>query len=213
VHAEWLAKASYNVHLIDPVPLHVSQAEQLDGVTASLGDARELGIATATVDAALLLGPLYHLVIRAERHAALAEALRVTRSGGVVAVAAISRFASMRDSLRKGWVDDPEWIKTVERTVQTGQHVNSAVREGRFTTAYFHRPDDLRNELIEVGLEDVQVYAVEGPGSFLHNLDELLDSPQHRDVLMRWIELVEREPALVGASSHIMAVGRVPPAR
>lgn len=209
IHAEWLADAGFAVHLIDPVPLHVAMANQISGVSASIGDARGLDLPATSVDAALLLGPLYHLIVRAERLSALAEAVRVTRPGGLVAAAAISRFASMRDSLHKGWTDDPEWVATVQRAVQTGQHLNSDGHAGRFTTAYFHHPDDLRDEMARVGLHNIQVFAIEGPGSFLHNLDELLDSPAQRRVLMRWIELVELEPTLVGASSHILGVGHV----
>ncbi len=54
------------------------------------------------MDAVLLLGPLYHLPERADRLAALAEARRVLRPGGVVFAAAISRFASMLDGLFTG---------------------------------------------------------------------------------------------------------------
>lgn len=208
VHAEWLAKDGYHVHVIDPIPLHVSQADDLPNVTASIGDARNLDVAGESADVVLLLGPLYHLIARTERLAALSEAARAVRPGGLVAAAGISRFASMRDSLRKGWVDDEQWVRTVERAVATGQHVNDDGHEGRFTTAYFHYPDDLVAELVDAGLTDAEVFAVEGPGSFLDNLDELLDAPVGRRVLMKWIELVEQEPAMIGASSHLIAVGR-----
>jgi SAM-dependent methyltransferase len=206
VHAEWLANDGYDVHLIDPVPLHVEHASALPGVTASIGDARELSLPDQCADVTMLLGPLYHLIDRADRLRAVAEATRVTRRGGVVAVAGISRFASMRDSLRRGWLE-PGWAETVERTIATGRHVNDDGHEQRFTTAYFHDPDDLGAELAEAGLHDVEVIAVEGVGSFLDNLGDLLDSPETRHVLMHWIELTEREPSMLGASGHLLAVG------
>lgn len=208
VHAEWLANDGHEVHLIDPVPLHVEQASALPGVTASIGDARDLDTPDQSADATLLLGPLYHLVDRADRLRAIAEAKRVTRHGGHVAVAAISRFASMRDSLRKGWLDDQHWVETVERTVATGRHVNESGHEQRFTTAYFHHPDDLASELVAAGLHDVEVIAVEGVGSFVDNIDDLLGSAETKQVLMRWIETTEREPSMLGASSHLLAIGR-----
>ena len=46
------------------------------------GDARELDWPDATFDAALLLGPLYHLTERSDRLLALREALRVVKPGG-----------------------------------------------------------------------------------------------------------------------------------
>ena len=68
VYAIPLAKQGYQVHLIDPVERHLRQARaaaEAAGVAlASIvqGDARKLDVPTGTADAALLLGPLYHLV-------------------------------------------------------------------------------------------------------------------------------------------------------
>src|SRR6185503_9428583 len=61
VHAEWLAADGYDVELIDPIPLHVRRASELAGVSARVGDARDLPVPDAGADAVLLLGPLYHL--------------------------------------------------------------------------------------------------------------------------------------------------------
>src|ERR1700739_2215395 len=64
IYACWLAARGYQVHLIDPVPKHVEQAraaQQPDHPLASaeIGDARHLPQSEASVDAVLLLGPLY----------------------------------------------------------------------------------------------------------------------------------------------------------
>jgi ubiquinone/menaquinone biosynthesis C-methylase UbiE len=82
------------VHLVDITPGHVEQARAALaglGLTAEVGDARQLAAPDAGFDAVLVLGPLYHLVERADRLAALGEARRVVKPGGLVAVAAISR--------------------------------------------------------------------------------------------------------------------------
>src|SRR5438034_6131303 len=72
-HACWLAKQGYEVHLIDITPLHVemaiaASARQPEAPLASVtvGDARSLLRNERTVDAVLLLGPLYHLTARAD---------------------------------------------------------------------------------------------------------------------------------------------------
>ena len=63
-----LAEAGYEVHLVDPVPLHVAQADAASRARASgrlasarVGDARRLDVPDASADAVLMLGPLYHL--------------------------------------------------------------------------------------------------------------------------------------------------------
>ncbi len=75
-----------------PAGLHVEQARRASDeqpaaplASATVGDARRLDRPDASVDAALLLGPLYHLTERGDRVAALAEARRVLRPGGVLA--------------------------------------------------------------------------------------------------------------------------------
>src|SRR6187549_2801369 len=68
VHAEWLLDDGHTVHLVDLMPTHVARAEARLGeharFTATVGDARTLPVRDASVDAVLLLGPLYHLTDR-----------------------------------------------------------------------------------------------------------------------------------------------------
>lgn len=208
VHAEWLAADGYAVHLVDPVPSHVEAAGRLPGVTAELGDARSLLLQDGSFDAVLMLGPLYHLTDRADRVRAFAEAGRVVRPGGLVAGAAISRFASMHDILRLGVEGDPRIARAVEIDVATGQHRNPVEDNWFFTTAYFHLPDDLAAEAVDAGLDLDGVLAIEGVPTFIATIDETVEDPARLAVLMRWLTTVEREPSLLGGSSHLMVLAR-----
>jgi ubiquinone/menaquinone biosynthesis C-methylase UbiE len=83
VYALPLAARGYQVHLIDPMARHVEQARCASGAqpatplaSATVGDARQLDWPDASVDVAMLLGPLYHLTDRPDRIRALAEARR-----------------------------------------------------------------------------------------------------------------------------------------
>ena len=96
VHARSLLDRGHHVTLVDPVPGHVRGAAER-GVDARVGDARSLPFAADSFDAALLLGPLYHLADRADRLEALGEAARVVRSGGWVFAAGLSRFVGFRE--------------------------------------------------------------------------------------------------------------------
>jgi ubiquinone/menaquinone biosynthesis C-methylase UbiE len=105
VYAIPLASAGYEVHLVDPVPLHVEQAAAASGKAGkalagiSAGDARDLPAADGSADAVLLLGPLYHLTSREDRLTALREARRVLRPGGTVVAKALSRFYPVFEEL------------------------------------------------------------------------------------------------------------------
>ncbi len=171
-HAEWLAADGHQVHVVDPVPLHVEQATELGQragapFTAELGDARRLHQPDESVDVVLLLGPLYHLVERADRLAALAEAGRVVCPGGLVFAAAISRFASLYDGLSRGLLADPGFRQVVDDDLGSGRHRNAAGHPDWFTTAYFHRPDELPAEAAEVGLAPVGLFGIEGVSAWL----------------------------------------------
>jgi ubiquinone/menaquinone biosynthesis C-methylase UbiE len=215
VYALPLAREGYSVHLIDPVQLHVEQAREASAFqqdvaplsSAEVGDARRLRWDDNSVDAVLLLGPLYHLTSRDDRLQALREAYRVVRSGGVVAAAAISRFASTYDGLLRGFLEDPGFEEIIERDVREGQHRNPSGRPEWFTTAYFHLPEELRDEATEVGFKVEALVGIEGPGWVLPHLDSWLEDPPRRSRLLDAIRRIETEPSLLGASAHILVVG------
>jgi len=215
IYACWLASLGYEVHLIDPVPKHVEQAraassQQPDHLLASaeLGDARLLPHAENSVDALLLLGPLYHLVEKEDRIACLREARRVLRPGGLIWGAGISRFASLLDSLSSGFFADPEFAPILERDLADGQHRNPTTNSIYFTDAYFHKPGELSREFLAAGFQVLEIAAIEGPGWLARDFDRLWKNPVQRERLLTAIRKVEREPSILGASSHIMAIGR-----
>jgi SAM-dependent methyltransferase len=144
VHAAWLAGRGYRVHLVDLVPEHVRAAAEHGLVTAEVGDARRLIHADASVDAVLLLGPLYHLLVRAERLSALAEARRVLRPGGVLLAAAIGRFMAVLDWAQSGRLTADVAAKLVP-VLSTGVHDPTL----GFTNAFFHSAAQLQQEVAE----------------------------------------------------------------
>jgi len=211
-----LAARGYRVHLIDPIPLHVERARALslasptplDGV--DLGDARRLPVPDATSDAVLLLGPLYHLIDRDDRIQALAEARRAVVPGGLVMSAYISRFASACDGIQEGALRDAAFARIVESDLVDGIHRNTTKRPEWFTTAYFHRPEEIETEIAEAGLRFDQLIGIEGPGWVAPDLDEWLEDDEQRDRLLSVLRRLEREPSLIGASAHILAISRRP---
>ena len=207
-YVPWLAGLGYEVHLVDTVPLHVEQARAAGAATARVGDARRLDEADESYDAVLLLGPLYHITDRAGRVGALSEARRVVRDGGMVAAAAISRFASLLDGLVTGALDDQAFAAIVERDLTDGQHRNPTSRPEWFTTAFFHHPDELKQEVAAAGLRLEDLVGLEGPAWLLHDLDARWSDGERRERLLAAVRAVEREPALLGLSAHLLAVAR-----
>ena len=211
----WLADAGYEVHLVDPVVLHVEQALATSSgraggrlASAQTGDARSLPFADRSADAVLMLGPLYHLTEREDRMRALGEVLRVLRPGGVVFAAAISRFASFLDGLRGPLFDDAAFASVVERDLAHGQHRNDTADARYFTTAYFHHPAELAEEVAGAGLALVDIFAIEGPAATMPEFARRWADPATRERLLAFLRAVETEPTLLGASPHLLAIAR-----
>jgi len=210
-YALWLAGLGYEVEHRDLMPLHVRQVEDdaaARGVRlrTAVGDARELDLSDASVDAVLLLGPLYHLRRRADRVRALAEARRVVRPGSPVFAAAISRWAprldgQLRERLYEKFPQMRELTPEVERT-----GVLPTLHPGSFS-GFCHRPAQLRAEVRDAGLAVVDLVSVEGPASLLGDLAERMDDPAARAVVLDAARAVERVPELLGIGPHLLATG------
>jgi len=214
-YAAPLARRGYRVHVVDPVRLHVEQARQVSGsdpaagFTVSLGDARELSQPDESQEAVLLFGPLYHLIEAPDRRQALGEARRVLVPGGRLLAMAVCRFASLLDGLYEGWLDDPDFRPIVDQDLVDGQHRNPdpVGRPEFFTTAYFHTPDGLADEIEQAGFTGVAIYGVEGPGWPLRQ--EWAD-PRRREQILFAARSVETQPSLIGFSDHLIAAATKP---
>ena len=212
----WLAERGYEVHLVDASTRLVDEARTRNTRAAvplaslAVADARQLPQAADSADAVLVMGPLYHLPEHADRLAALGEAFRVVVNGGVVAIAAISRYASTMDGLARRLLD-PQFVAIRNRDLIDGQHRNDTGTLNYFTTAYFHRPDDLRAELEAARFHDVAVLGVEGPAWILSDFGERWADPALRQDVLDIARRLEAEPSIIGISAHLLAVGRKPP--
>jgi len=212
VHARWLAAAGHEVDLVDPMPRHVAAANALAGEGCSIrarpGDARALTEADDSYDVVLMLGPLYHLTDRADRVAAWREAVRVARPGAPVIAAAISRFASLFSGLAFGIIFDADFRAIVDHDLASGQHRNPGHVPEYFTTAYFHRPDEIAAEAVEAGAEVVDVVGLEGMAGWMLGLAEHWNEPAAREAILMSARATESEPTLLGLSAHLLCVAR-----
>jgi SAM-dependent methyltransferase len=206
IHAGWLAGQGHRVHLVDSVPLHVEQArDEHPAVSAQVGDARQLDLPSDGFDAVLLLGPLYHLVDREDRGRALREAARILRPNGWLFAAGIARFAALFDLLiRLDRLHDPDVMHAVEEAVATGVLRDAPM----FTTAYFHLPQELVDEVSEAAFAEPEIFSIEGPGYLVGDFERRWADPASREALLAAARLTESEPSGLAAASHLLVVAR-----
>lgn len=216
VYAVWLKERGYEVHLIDPVPRHVEKARARLGAakgsaawSARLGHAGLLDFVDDFADAALLMGPLYHLQRRDDRMTALGETLRVLRPGAFAFIVGVSRFASLHHGLASGRLEDPDFAAIVERDLKTGLHTNTTNDPALWTHAFFHLPEELEAEVRGAGFIVEAMVSIDGPRWAEPHVNRLIRSG-NRNRLLSILRSVEKQPSLLGAGRHFAALARKP---
>jgi SAM-dependent methyltransferase len=213
-YANWLAEKGHRVVLVEPLNLHVDLARARAGdpprFETRLADARALPFADDSFDDVLLLGPLYHLGVESDRAQAMAEAIRVCRGGGRIFAAAISRYAPLLDTIRRGTIADGRIFANVQEETTTGRRVPAERRTSPFPDAYFHLPEELEAELVGAGLRVDGIFGVEGPGWLAGESGWAWDDPAARERILWAARRAEADPHLVAVSAHLLAVAEKP---
>jgi SAM-dependent methyltransferase len=205
-YALWLAELGYAVHHRDLMELHVEQLASSGhpSIRTAYGDAREVDLPDASVDAVLLLGPLYHLRERADRIRALQEARRIVRSGGPVFAAVISRWAPRLDGVIQERLYEvrPDFLSLLPDIERTGS-LPPVVQDG--FVGHTHRPGELVDEVAEAGLHLEDLVGVEGLPLSATDLASRVGDPTAWNVVLDAARAVERVPELLGLSPHLIA--------
>jgi SAM-dependent methyltransferase len=209
-----LARRGYALTAVDLSPVLLERCQQnlrqagLEGqVTLVLADARDLSaLAGADFDAVLLMGPLYHLVLETDRHTALLQATRRLQKGGVLFSSFISRYGILGDLMR----NVPEWIEEREevRSVLARGRDPEDYPPGGFR-GYFARADEIPPLHAAAGLEMLALAGVEPAISADDESYNRLEG-SHRTRWLDLLEAVSQEPSILGASRHLLYVGRKP---
>ncbi|MBM4424454.1 MAG: class I SAM-dependent methyltransferase [Chloroflexi bacterium] len=212
-----LAKHGYSVTLFDLSRALLSFARtQAHAANATLagyehGTATDLSrFADDSFDAILFMGPLYHLIDPDDRGAALREARRVLKPGGMLAAAFISQYAGLRFLLK----EDPEFlIRSPERVAGFWQTESfpPARTDGAEFIAHFIPPTEVRPLIESAGFDVRAVLGVEGLASMIDDKLNALEG----DAWNAWVSLnycAAFDPSLHGACEHLLCIAHTPPA-
>ena len=168
------------------------------------GDARNLpSIPSASADATLLLGPLYHLIGEEEKVKALQEAKRLTKPGGLIFVAYLMNEYSILsycfdeerigDFLARGIVDKDFHIQTQQDELYD-----------------YVRLEDIDRLNRKAGLERVTIFSPDGPADYMRTRLNKMSEETFAHFLA-YQKCVSERRDLIGAGSHVVDVVRVAP--
>jgi SAM-dependent methyltransferase len=202
VYARWLIDLGFDVELLDITPAHV-EAARSSGITAHVGDARNLPFESHSCDAVLLLGPLYHLTDSQDRQRSLREALRVLKPSGVIAASAVNRLSVAVDLFRKGRLGEDDALAAASVIARNG-YDDTGYGAGLF---YFHSPRELADEVRSAGFDGVRVHGLEGPAWPLIDASSIPDDTTVH-LAAAIADLADDDEAAAAASAHLLAVGK-----
>nr|WP_199076695.1 class I SAM-dependent methyltransferase [Pedobacter sp. ASV19] len=213
VYAEWLAQLGHMVYLVDPVAKHIKQAKLRASKLKKpfqclLGESRNLAIPSGTADVVILHGPLYHLQSKQDRIISVKEALRVLKPGGTVLGFAINYTASTIAGLLNGMIHETSFYEMCKKELQTGIHNPPQNWPGLLPEAYFHKPEELKNEFETGGFTALDIIAVEGMIWLDSKYFETRSTPAKKEAIMALLKMTERDPSILSMSPHMMIAGR-----
>ncbi len=212
-YSEWMAEMGHKVSMVDPVRKHITQANRRsDRLQKSfeviLGEARKLDFPDDYADLVILHGPLYHLQEREERISAIKEASRITKPGGVILGFAINYTASTFVGLLQGVIHDKRIFDMCLTELTTGIHNPPSGMPGLLAEAFYHRPEQLKEEFAETRLTNLEMFAVEGLIWLDSNFFTTRANRSKYEDLLELCRLTEKDPNLVAVSPHMMIAGR-----
>lgn len=205
-YSHTLAREGYPVDAVELVQHNIDQfkANTVEGerVTITQGSACDLsGFPDNAYDMTLLLGPMYHLFTEAEKLTALSEAVRVTKSGGVIFVAycmadpSILQYGFMKGNakmlLEKGLLD-PVTFKATSTPAELFE---------------LHRTEDIAALRSHFNVTPLHFVAADGYANHMRetlaNMDE-----ETFGVFLRYHFATCERPDMLGLSHHTLDIFR-----
>lgn len=201
-----LARQGYSVDAVELVPHNIEifrrNTQPGEKVSITQGDARNLaGFGDDTYDITLLLGPMYHLFTVEDQLQALAEAIRVTKRGGVVFAAYCNNDATMvqycfgRGMLREKRYQDLVDMETFKASSDPAELFELYRKEdvdalmGHFPVTRLHYlGSDMATNFMRAAVDEME--------------DELFE------LYLRYHLTICERPDMVGATHHILDIFR-----
>lgn len=216
-HTIWLAENGHRITLADlsPVQLRIAERKIAEAGVAHLmeeiaeADARDLSRwPDGSFDAALALGPFYHLPDPTDRDRAASELARVLRPGSVALVALMPRYAFLRRTIalpdERRHLLQPGFLQAL---LERGEFHNDV--PGRFTGGYGVRPQEVEPFFTGHGFEKLDLLAVEGilPDLQGELAEMAAEDPKLHRAALEVVFGTAGDPSILGLSNHLLYVG------
>jgi SAM-dependent methyltransferase len=168
--------------------------------------------ARSSFDAALALGPFYHLLDETTRRRALSEIVRVVKPGGTLVLGVLPRLHPLRYLLREATDEAFAVLEALDwdALLTTGRFEDVAF----FTDAYLTDLAAFRAMLRRAGCRVIDTLSVESFCAFMDvPLCEWATSEEKYAKLLDLVEKTARYPEQIASAEHVLLVARTPGTR
>lgn len=212
IYAMPLGRKGYSVTAVDLSPNLIEQCRKRvgedgleDKISCYVADARDLSdVPGGNYDAALVLGPLYHLVLEEDRMQVLRQVWERLKPNGLIFSAFVSRYGIWGAVMRK-----------LPHFIEKGPEVQSVLSKGCDTElpiwkesfrGYFAIVDEIMPLHEKAGFQALVLAGVEPAGT---GVDESYNSLEGKRRQL-WLDLmfsISTEKTIIGSSEHLLYVG------
>ena len=199
-----LARLGYGVDAVELVQHNIDVFNSLtqpgEHITIRQGNAKDLSFLTdETYDLVLLLGPMYHLFTEEEKIQALSEALRVTKTGGILMTAYCGNEATMiQYCFGRGMLMEEKYKKLVDPVTFKASSDPAELFE-------LYRREEIDALMSHFATERLHYVGTDLATNYMRETIAQMDEELYQLYLQYHFSICER-PDLVGASHHILDI-------
>ena len=201
-----LAKKGYNVTAVELADKNLEilkkNAKEINNLHCYQGDALDLSrFEDNCFDLTLVLGPMYHLYTEEDRKAAMGEALRVTKKGGIVFAAycnndmTVYQFGFRRGAFQSGKYDELIDFETF-KLASTPKEIFALYRKEDVDVLM----EDFHTERLHYVGTDMLTHFI---GSEIDGMDEKMF-----DMYMKYHLCICERPDMIGTTNHMLDIFR-----
>lgn len=201
-----LAQKGYQVDAVELVEHNIEIFKQKtmpgENVTVRQGNAMDLrAFASETYDITLLLGPMYHLFTNADQLRALAEAVRVTKHGGVIFAAYCGNEATMvQYCFGRGMLREERYRKLVDPVTFKASSDPAELFQ-------LYRREEIDELMADFSVERLHFVGSDLATNYMREQIDGMEEELYELYLQYHFSICERSD-LVGASHHFLDISR-----
>lgn len=205
-YSHYFARNGYSVDAVELMECNIEvfkrNTKQGENITIQNGDAVDLrSMPSDQYDITLLLGPMYHLYTDEDKLAAMSEAIRVTKKGGIVFAAYCNNDMTMHQfGFQRGGIHSEQHIPLIDFDTFKLSSTPSEVFS-------LYRREDIDSIMSNFAVKRLHYVGTDMLTCFMKEEVENMDDNTF-EMYMKYILFICERPDMSGASNHMLDIFR-----